>query len=465
MNLMENIINIKWGDKYFIEKEYICKVVFDEFLGISYKLEFIPDQEILEISASDGKLKLPDIFFCIDNTLWLDDKSLPDLPLRKRSLADFNNNNFINQSVPVIYGLREPCKLYNGKDYQFDIDLLGSIFFCLTRYEEFCGSNTLDQHGRFAPELAIAVREKFIRRAIVNEYVEILCNLLKRINPMIKPKERNYVFTLSHDVDAPLSVVYDKIRYTKKCIADIIVRRSPSIFINRIKAGIASSPKREVLDPNNNFGILMGITERHGIRGEYNFITTPGIDIMDGRYDITQKFFNDLLIEIHKRGNYIGFHPSYYTYCNFEKTKEEFNLLLSICDRLGIQQEEWGGRQHYLRWHVSESWQIWENIGADHDSSVAYAHYSGFRTGTCYDYPVFDLKKRKVLTLQERTLVSMELYKRYKNAKFDNIIGEMEDYTRICKHFKGRLVVLFHNNNAITTKELDIYESIIRTCN
>ena len=47
------------------------------------------------------------------------------------------------------------------------------------------------------------------------------------------------------------------------------------------------------------------------------------------------------------------------------------------------------GRQHFLRFEVPTTWQIWEDANMEWDSTMGYADKKGFRCGTCYSYGVF----------------------------------------------------------------------------
>jgi hypothetical protein len=40
-----------------------------------------------------------------------------------------------------------------------------------------------------------------------------------------------------------------------------------------------------------------------------------------------------------------------------------------------------------------------DEAGIDYGSTLSYADHAGFRCGVCYEYPAFDIKKRKQLKL------------------------------------------------------------------
>ena len=53
------------------------------------------------------------------------------------------------------------------------LDIFGSAFFMLTRYEEMVITER-DTHGRFPARASIAYREGLLERPIVDEYLELL---------------------------------------------------------------------------------------------------------------------------------------------------------------------------------------------------------------------------------------------------------------------------------------------------
>jgi len=53
-------------------------------------------------------------------------------------------------------------------------------------------------------------------------------------------------------------------------------------------------------------------------------------------------------------------------------------------------------------------WRLWSENGLFYDSTLTFADHADSRCGTCYEYPVCDLAKRKVLHLRERPLIAVE---------------------------------------------------------
>jgi hypothetical protein len=104
-------------------------------------------------------------------------------------------------------------------------------------------------------------------------------------------------------------------------------------------------------------------------------------------------------------------------------------------------------RQHFLRLQIPQTWQIIEQNQIKFDSTLGYSNSAGFRAGTCYEFRIFDIIKRKTLELIEFPLIAMD------TAIFNNIDNKTEiishflEMKQIVKKYKGNFVFLWHNNN------------------
>ncbi|MNS25738.1 hypothetical protein D3C72_576400 [compost metagenome] len=295
---------------------------------------------------------------------------------------------------------------------------------------------------------------------MVNEYLEVLWYLLASIDPELKRKERKYKLYLTHDVDHPLSSYASSWIFVKACVGDLVSRKSPKVMTKRIMSKFYSTDSLDTIDPNNTFEFIMGVSEHYGLKSEFYFIVTKGNNTIDGNYELNSPFYKKMLSVISSRNHQVGFHPSFFTFCNYDKTQQEFSKLRKICDELGIKQDKWGGRQHFLRWKNPDTWRIWDKMGANFDSSIGWSTITGFRSGTCYEYPVYDLQERKILNLIERPLIVMDV-SHAAFANYDQFIKQSIKLASVCRHFNGNMVLLFHNNYLISDRQKSNYKKIV----
>lgn len=449
------------------EKEYVICTVFKHF----FKIENVLVEYTSEINENEIIVKCNDhliskkviLYNCLFKTSdqnWLSVESLPTRPLEYLSLSDLKGR-FLHDSIPALYS-KPGGYVIRRLDNAIicDIDILGGIFFLLTLYEEVV-SNELDEHGRFNYKMSLLYGENLYHRPLVNEYLEILKALFVEASFPEIDENREYRLLVSHDVDVPFSHNAGILRFTRNIFADLLLRRSVKVFL--IKLLIKFIPIQKIkcfLDPFNNFHYLMDISDKYSIKSQFNFIAVNGRGGIDGSYDISEPFFLGLFKEINRRGHSIGLHPSYYSMDDSEMLKEQFSKLKTILTKLAIQTNNLGGRQHYLRWKNPDTWQALDDLGVDSDSSIGSEYFMGFRCGTCYEFPTFNLKTGKRLNLIEFPLIVMDvcLFKcKSRDVEFKLLL----EISNICKYYNGNMTFLFHNNYAVTNSQKFLYESYI----
>lgn len=469
------MLNIYVPNTYIPERSYIMQTIFHHFLDIEIQLHIDERSDVLmeaDDNQTDTTLRIADVLFQTSKNNWLTKDSLPERPLcvwdTRGILYDAH---LVSSKLPVIYG----HKPYNGtlskgylretqKELYLGLDIFGSAFFMLTRYEEYVKPDR-DQHDRFKATASLAYQEGFLDRPIINEYIEILWYCIKRLWPSMERKQRNFRTVVSHDVDVPFAQAFTGIpQLLRSCGGDIMKRKSPSMALNRIASWQAVKKGYYKQDLNYTFDRIMDISEQNNIKSAFYFKTACTNTTFDNNYSVDHPYIRQLMRDIHNRGHEIGLHPSYETYRNLEQTKLEYQKLLQVCDEENIQQDRWGGRQHYLRWNAPVTWQNWAVAGLNYDSTLAYADHAGFRCGICYEYPVYDLIKRQQLLLTECPLVVMEgsiLGEQYMNLNGQEILDYMQKLKQRCQQFNGDFTLLWHNSSFTAEKLWKRYEDII----
>lgn len=456
------MIRIEATDAYRAEKEYVFSVVFKEFLGLEYSVAFTGGKGQLKILLpGEQEILFPEILFNTSPDAWLTKQSYPSLPLSYRPIDDIPDLTTEHKLVPKIYGSNETQRFDSSvQKSELDLDIFGSIFFLITLYEEY-GRTEADVFGRFLYTESILYKENLLQRPVVNEYLEILWHCLKSKCPALKRKERKYAVKLSHDVDVPFSHAQSTYHFVRSSLADILFRKSPSTFGKRFTSRF-SKKKRFTNDPNNNFDYLMDVSADMNLASDFNFIASAGKGTTDERYEIDSSFFKKLLSDIHQRGHHIGIHPGFFTFNNPEQLGSEFGKLKRMCDELGIKQNRWGGRQHYLLWKNPLTWRIWNQAGLQYDSSIGSEYFSGFRSGVCYPYTVFDLETSQHLSLVEYPLIVMDTAA-FKLGGFKKYYPQIVNLSKVCKRYNGTFTMLFHNNYIISPKQKREYESLLKS--
>ncbi|QUY45033.1 polysaccharide deacetylase family protein [Acaryochloris marina S15] len=457
-------------DSYWAERTYIVRVLFEEFLGFQVQLQKHSHSNVIITARDHRQLVIADTLFSTPKHLWLTPTSLPKQPLEIWDLGNTTlSPRLVHTDIPIIFGddPENPYFLNQSEDQVYvGLDIFGSTFFMLTRYEEVVKPER-DIHNRFPASASLAYQENFLVRPIVNEYIEILWHCMLLLWPRLERRHHSFQIYVSHDVDEPFRYAFSgPQRLLKRCVGDIVRRKSPRALAKSIQSWLSVKQGNLKSDPCNVFDFIMQVSEQQGLKSAFYFIADHTCHPIDGDYDLSHPVMRSLLSEIHQRGHEIGLHTSFNTYQDQPQTQQEVDILKTICAEEHITQKQWGGRQHCLRWSTPKTWQNLNNSGLDYDTTLSFAEHIGFRCGTCFEFPVFNLLTSQSLQLYERPLIVMEatvLQEKSMNLKISS--GEafkaINSMKMTCHLFSGNFTLLWHNSHLTTSEEKDLYQQIL----
>jgi hypothetical protein len=434
---------------YAPERRYAAEVLLAEFLGLEVAVEEGARSDVqLTLAGEPGSVCVADGIFATPQADWLTEAALPRTPIATLDVVG-------TPPLPVLYG--HPRLELEAGQARLGVDVFGGSFFMLTRYEELVVM-TRDDHDRFPAPASLAARENLLGRPIVNEYLEVLWRALTHVWPRLERRRREYALLPSHDVDWPLTQERMLHAVARRAAGDVAVRRDPRVALARL-ASYGRGPDRDI---NNTFDAIMDASERRGLRSAFYFIAGHSAGAVDGNYSLDDPWIRGLLRRIHERGHELGLHTSYNTFRDPERTRAERAELARVCEAEGIEQPEWGGRQHFLRWENPTTWQNWANAGLAYDSTLGFDGRAGFRCGVCYDYPVFNLRTRCRLALRERPLVAMEMSVLDRpGVDAAAAAAEFEALKTQCRRHGGSFTLLWHNSRLVLGRERRLYEEVL----
>jgi peptidoglycan/xylan/chitin deacetylase (PgdA/CDA1 family) len=445
---------------YSCERAYILGLLLDEFLGLSFESREVSgrDVSICLASEADGpELRIADTFFQTDRDDWLRPPSLPRQPLQTwRVPQDLHDLvKACPKQVSVLYGGQDGAHFYQesaDRKTWLGLDIFGSAFFMLSRYEEHCVEQR-DSHGRFTVSSSTVFDATFHDTPIVNEYLEILWACLLRLFPDLVRRKRNYRVLLSHDVDRIFETRESSWpSVLRNSVGDVLKRKDLLFAAHRIGAKYRSRKEDYRYEPTNTFDFIMDSAEKYNLQSAFYWIVDRGQSRYEPDYSLDMPFVRNLLQAIGGRGHELGLHASYESYDQPERIKEELQRLIETAESLKIRQNIWGGRQHYLRWRAGSTWKDWNDAGLSYDSTLTYAERVGFRCGICFEYPVFDVLGRRRLDLLERPLVAMDvsmLSDDYMGLSPEASLDKLESLASVCRGFQGDLTLLWHNDSLV----------------
>lgn len=443
---------LKYTIKYVLGRLFDCNIAFEE----------TTNNKVIISLANSKKLSLLIPFFKLAHSNWLGDGTLPNR-------NQFYNHNELNQqeltSLPVIYG--EPNIQFSSEAIHCDIDIFGTIFFLLSRYEEGVDGAVLDEHHRFPATSSIAYKFGFLERPLVDEYIELLSILMFRLWPELQRREQNFSKLITCDVDWPFDLNTQSLKATlRSSVGDIIKRKNISSAIYRLtslinnKLGISYKDKTR-----DKISWIMDKNEETSNKVAFYFITECTDNKFDSTFDFDSPKMRELFREIHSRGHEIGLHPGYQCFNNSDNFVRSAKTLKRVLKEEAIEQPMLGGRMHFLRWDSKITPKLWDDNGFNYDSTLSFADKSGFRCGTSHSFPMYDLINRKPLKVIQRPLINMEctiIAPRYENLGYtDETFKRFEFFKNKVKEHKGEYVLLWHNTHFENQEDENIYTKII----
>ena len=463
------------ADNCLSERKYITRWLFEEVFGLSLVCRRgCVDEHQIEVEGDPRRrILMADNFFSKNAVNWLSEESLPKVPLEEVSVENFPEAKAVigHDKIPLLFGSKSgKNELFSGEltNSKFELDVFGSLFFLISRYEEAVIPDR-DEHDRFPAASSVMGQAGLLGRAVGNEYIEILWAAMKRLWPGLGRKKRSFRVLPSHDIDHPSA-------YWRRSL-----KRSVRVLGRGTLSGRWLSPFKQFTesiayprlgwrnDPYDTIDALMDLSEEKGLTSAFYYIPEATHPRFDPGMPITHPQVEAQWKRIRERGHEIGVHPGYSSVDQPERIVSDAKLIRARMEAMGIEQDYLGGRQHYLRWKTPETARAWSEAGLDYDSTLGFAEQPGFRCGICYEFPMFDVVKRCTLGIRQRPLVLMEcsvMDERYMGyGANEKSLNYMLNLKRECQKYNGDFTVLWHNQRFIERDEKSTYSNLLAPLN
>jgi hypothetical protein len=437
------MIRIQTSNLNLVQKKYSWTVLLEDLIQMSTPFEFEPSSNDAfdTLCLPNGKnIIIHHDFF--SKPAILDAENLPN------QLELLENNLVCFYGSPKIETLNEEINIY--------ADIVGMVFFMLTRWEESLPSEK-DRHDRFQSKHSFVVKNNIERRAIIDEWADWLSSNIKSLDSTVKFKEQKFRCFPTHDIDSLKK--WSSIKSVLEHFWLGIKHKGIHYAFYNLFAGTLSVLGLRK-DDNDTIYDLMKTSEINDQKS-YFFFITGGKTKFEGRYDFEKDIPQSLLNEIEQRGHFLGLHPSYDSYNNDKIFKSEVQ---SAKKRFNPK----FGRQHFLRFSIPETWKLWDEYSFTWESSVGFADQLGFRCGTCKSFRVFDISEEKMLNLKEMPLIVMDqTLINYLKLPPEKALEVSLEMVNTVKRHKGNFVILWHNASLKGSefgKYRSVYESILKHC-
>ncbi|MDA9325728.1 hypothetical protein N9Q69_00695 [bacterium] len=311
---------------------------------------------------------------------------------KKSSTWQSNEYTFANRKLYSVEQIKAPNSVFI-EERKFGFDIFETIFFHLTRHEEYyCDASFKDQWDIMIEEHHFLVRNDLYQQPIVDNIVESLLLAIGLVPETFKSK-----LTITHDID-----VLRKFDNTKKSLRAFAgdVKRNKSLKslakIYSLYKDINAGNKK---DPYDTFDQLF-VKENHR---KIVYFMAGGTSDNDEKYEVETELFKSIVNLAKSRDYQIGIHPSYNSFEDYVMITEERNKL----------QDAIGGkirtsRQHFLRFSFEETITALSDSGIYEDSTLGYQHRVGYRCGTAFTFLLFDLRRDRNSKVSETPMIIMD---------------------------------------------------------
>lgn len=219
-------------------------------------------------------------------------------------------------------------------------------------------------------------------------------------------------------------------------------RRDPAQAAERARHALVQAVAPTRTSSYEGIFRIADLSRRLGMQSAFFFMAADQ-SRYDSGYDPASRTVREAIRRLQDLGFEIGFHPGYMTMGDPARLAQEKSRLDAVLGRTS-----YGGRQHYLRFRVPDTWRHWEQLGLTYDSSLTFAGHEGFRCGTCHPYRPFDIEANRTIGVEERPLIVMDgtirQYRGLSPAEGERSVLEL---ARRCLAVEGTFTLLWHNSS------------------
>lgn len=443
---------------------WVADLVFKDMLRIPVRVNTGSGPDVA-LSMNGATLTMRSLFPVVRDGAIDMAVPLPALPLAVWDIARSGLDCIdMEAGLPVLFGL-STLEL-SEKRIDCGIDILGSIFFMLSRYEEIVVQER-DQHDRFPGGAALASRAGFLYRPVVDEYVEALWAMMSRLWPGLERKRRAGSLKVSCDIDRPFDWTFGEPGLLLRSLgADVLQRRDFPRVWQRLRNLVHSRRGDYRYDPYYTFDWYLETCERQGHRAAFYFIPERSAGVLDGTYDLTENRVLALIRKLADHGHELGVHGSYNSFRDSSRIVRERGHMIAACGKAGVNADLVGNRQHYLRWDSAQTPDHLDDAGFQYDTSGTFADRPGFRYGTSFPFAMWSWRRHAPLRIIQRPLVLMEcsvLDQPYLGMRYsDEALDLMQLLKRNAMRHGGDFTMLWHNSNLMTDMDREFFVQMLR---
>lgn len=352
------------------------------------------------------------------------------------------------------------CFLQNGykaffkTKSDFGFDIFASIFYLLTRYEEYL-PHEKDEYGRYDHKNSLAYKEDFLHQPLINVWLEDFKKLLAEKDASFSKVKHQFAFVPTYDIDIAWS-------YLNKGRKRNFGGFARDLFQGKlwyIKKRLRVLGGKEQ-DPFDTYKWMDEWHDRYKLNPIYFFPVAKKTSKYDKNISPQNSNYKSLIKQI--AGKYkTGLHPSWQSGDIPSLLTEELNTLSDI-----IETKVANSRQHFIRFTLPQTFRRLITLDITDDYSMGYGSINGFRASIASPFYWYDLEKEEITSLQLHPFCFMDANSFFEQ-KFtpQQALEEIKTYYKRVKEINGTFISIWHNPFFGTDKLFagwrEVYEQVL----
>lgn len=323
---------------------------------------------------------------------------------------------------------KQDCMSFDGY-----IDPLASIFYVLSRYEEYLPKST-DEHDRFIAAHSFQKKFGWLETPIADIWAETFLEYLQDNHPNFEYQQAPSRLILSFDIDNTFAFKHkNAMQLIGGRIQDFLKGKTENLNLRR-EVLDGSTP-----DPNDTFVQIESYQKR--VNDVKLFWHLGDFKQYDRNISWTNPI-HQRLIQRMSTNMEIGSHPSYQSYLNETLVRQERGRLEHI-----IKKPVYSSRQHFLKLHIPSSYRLLNNLGYQHDYTMGFADEIGFRMGTAHAVRFYDVRSDETLPLVIHPFVYMDgTLNQYMKLSIEEAKNRIDKLAQLVKKYGGDFICIWHND-------------------
>jgi hypothetical protein len=296
-------------------------------------------------------------------------------------------------------------------------DPVGSIFFILSRYEEYLPHDE-DEHGRFPFKESVLAKWGWTQKAMCDRWAIVV---LRHINLEDEVTNATFKFIPTFDIDNTYAYKLKSGKRKWLSIAKDVLNFNIPRIVERKKVNAGEK------DPYDTFDRIEEVAKIY--ENTLIFWLVGELAPKDRNLSTTIGAHQELIQKMDFSGA-VNLHPSYASNGEVTNIINEKERLESI---LGHSIDK--SRQHFLRFKTKETLSNLEVSGFKHDYSMGFAEMPGFRCGTARAHHRFDLNVNSEMDLTIHPFVYMD--------------GSLNEYLKLSIQESKKLIAQLYEEVAV----------------